>query len=163
MITLTGIEDAQLLRQTFGCFPSGVVALTAVIDGEPVGLAASSFTSVSLEPPLISVCIASTSTTWPRLRQAPRIGVSVLGEGHGSACRQLSSKTGDRFAGVDLEVTDEGAAFVDGATALFDCSIETEIPAGDHDVVLMRIHALHSDTDTSPLVFHGSKFRTLTA
>ena len=68
--------DAKRLREAFGVFPSGVVAVAAEVDGELVGLAASSFTSVSLEPPLVSFSIANTSKTWPTLRRAERLGLT---------------------------------------------------------------------------------------
>ena len=72
---------AAHLRASFACFPSGVAAVCALIDGEPVGMVMSSFTSVSLDPPLVSVCVDLNSSTWPRLRSAPWLGVSILGEG----------------------------------------------------------------------------------
>jgi flavin reductase (DIM6/NTAB) family NADH-FMN oxidoreductase RutF len=81
---------AGALRRAFAMFPSGVTAVCATVEGRPVGLAASSFTSVSLDPPLVSVCIAHTSSTWPLLRAAGRVGVSVLAEGHASIARQLA-------------------------------------------------------------------------
>lgn len=153
--------DAAVLRQAFGCFPSGVTAVCAMVDGTPVGMAASSFTSVSMDPPLVSVCVASASSTWARLRQLPRIGVSVLGVDHGTACRQLAAREGDRFAGLSWEPTADGAVFLHGASALLDCALEDELPAGDHTIALLRIMALEVDLDVAPLVFHRSVFRQL--
>ena len=92
--------DGTELRRAFGCFPSGVTAVCAIIDGEPVGMAASSFTSVSIDPPLASICVQNSSTTWPRLRNQPRLGLSVLAEDHTDAAISLSRKVGGRFAGV---------------------------------------------------------------
>jgi flavin reductase (DIM6/NTAB) family NADH-FMN oxidoreductase RutF len=158
-----GDLDAQTLRLTYGCFPSGVTAVCAMVDGAPVGMAASSFTSVSIDPPLVSVCVAETSSTWPILRRAERLGISVLGEGHELAARQLSAKTGDRFAGLGLEVDDAGSVFIEGSTAWLDCSIDGELPAGDHSIALLRIHGLTPFLDIAPLVFHGSTFRQLAA
>jgi flavin reductase (DIM6/NTAB) family NADH-FMN oxidoreductase RutF len=153
--------DALALRSAFAMFPSGVVAVCATVDGEPAGLAASSFVTVSLDPPLVAFCIQWTSTTWPKLERLPRIGVSVLGEAHDSAARALASKGGDRFASVRTDVTDDGAVFIDGASAWLDCSVETVFPAGDHGIVLLRLHGLTMDPAISPLVFHGSAFRRL--
>ena len=133
-----------------------------MIDGEPSGLAANSFVSVSLDPPLVSVCIAHTSTTWPTLRGASRLGISVLGDHQEAASRQLSSRSGERFAGLDWRATTEGALLVSGAAAWFDCSLCREIPAGDHDIVLLRVHDLGA-TEIMPLVFHGSTYRQLGA
>jgi flavin reductase (DIM6/NTAB) family NADH-FMN oxidoreductase RutF len=162
--TLTPVPaDGSVLRRAFACFPSGVTALCGIRDGVPVGMAASAFTSVSVDPPLVSVCVQNSSTTWPKLRELPRLGVSVLGEGHAEACRQLSSKTGDRFAGIGWDASPDGAVFVQSATAWLDCSVERVVSAGDHAIVLLRIHRLRADSTAAPLVFHGSRFRRLAA
>lgn len=155
--------DGDQLRHAFGCFPSGVVVLCALVDGVPVGMAVSSFTPVSLAPPLVSVCMRNASTTWPRLRGAARLGLSVLAEGQDAVCRALAGAGADRFAGVDWTVGPGGGVFVRGTTAWFDCSVHREIPAGDHAIVLLRLHGLHSAPDVSPLVFHGSRYRRLAA
>src|SRR5258708_2550039 len=124
MNTMMPAADSQELRNAYGCFPSGVTAICAIVGGQPVGMAASSFTSVSLEPPLVSVCVQSSSRTWAVLKDAKRIGVSVLGEKHGDICRQLSAKTGDRFAGVDWEVSPADALFICGAAVWLECSLD---------------------------------------
>ncbi|GHF35884.1 flavin reductase (DIM6/NTAB) family NADH-FMN oxidoreductase RutF [Amycolatopsis bartoniae] len=156
-----GDGDPRVLRQAFGSFPSGVIAVCALHQGAPAGMAVSSFTSVSLAPPLVSVCVQNTSATWPKLRERRRLGVSVLAEDQDRACRALSSKDGDRFANVDWYAGDDDAVFVRGAAAWFGCSVEDELPAGDHVIVLLRIHALATEPDVAPLVFHGSRFRRL--
>jgi len=154
-------NDARALRDAFACYPSGVTALCAVVNGTPIGMAASSFTSVSVEPPLVSVCIQNNSATWRHLKDASRIGVSVLGANHDAACKSLSSKNGDRFAGLDWSATEQRAIFINGATAYLDCSVYTSFEAGDHAIVLLRIHALGTCPDIEPLVFHGSRLRRL--
>jgi flavin reductase (DIM6/NTAB) family NADH-FMN oxidoreductase RutF len=153
--------DPMVLRRAFSCFASGVAAVCAVLDGEPVGMAASSFTSVSLDPPLVSVCVATTSATWSRLRIANRIGVSFLGDAHSGVCRQLSARGVDRFAGVDWWATPGGAVLLGGTTARLECTLEQEVPAGDHDIALLRIRALEADPSSAPLVFHASQFHQL--
>lgn len=152
------------LRRAYGCFPSGVTAICALDGaGTPVGMAASSFTSVSVEPALVSVCVQTSSTTWPRLRGLPRLGVSVLAEEQNAAAQRLAMKSGDRFAELDWVGTDDGGILVRGAVAWLDCSIHAEVTAGDHEIVLLAIHALRADPDRAPLVFHGSRFRQLAA
>jgi flavin reductase (DIM6/NTAB) family NADH-FMN oxidoreductase RutF len=153
--------DEAGLRRVFGCFPSGVIAVCAIVDGVPVGMAASSFTAVSVAPALVSICVQNSSTTWPRLRERPRLGVSVLAEYHGDACLSLSRKVGDRFAGVSWRELPGGGVLVHGASAWFDCRPAAEVAAGDHTIVLLEICALGADLDTPPLVFHGSRFRRL--
>ncbi|WP_166136756.1 flavin reductase family protein [Nocardioides ochotonae] len=158
--------DPQRLREAFGIFPSGVVAVAAEVDGRLVGLAASSFTSVSLEPPLVSFSIANTSMTWPDLRRAGHLGVTVLADHHGSVCRQLAGPVEERFAGVAATVTEEGAATLDEGLVRYDTSIYREVEAGDHTIVLLQVHAverLGETGDGSPLVFHRSGFGRLEA
>ena len=155
------ILDSRTLRNAFGCFPSGVTAVCAMIDGEPVGMAASSFVSVSLEPPLVLVCIQNSSATWKKLRNAPRIGVSVLSEEQDRACSQLAAKCGDRFERLEWFATEGGAVLLEGAAVSLDCAAVEEIAAGDHQLVLLRIEALTFQPTVNPLVFHGSRFRKL--
>jgi flavin reductase (DIM6/NTAB) family NADH-FMN oxidoreductase RutF len=164
MITLHDLPgDPAVLRRAYGCFPSGVTAVCAMLGGAPIGMAASSFTPVSLSPPLVSLCVQSSSRTWPKLRGCPRLGVSVLAAGHDEACISLSRREGDRFAEVQWEPTEAGAVFVHGATAWLDCVVDTEFAAGDHSIVLLRIHRLRAEPEATPLVFHGSRFRRLAA
>lgn len=159
-MTIAQVLDPTQLRRAFGAFPSGVTAVAAVIDGAPVGLAASSFTSVSLEPPLVSVCVAHSSTTWPVLRRAERLGLSVLGAHQERAGRQLAARGTDRFADLDWWA-DRGAVLLAGAGAWLHCSIDQQVRAGDHDIVVLRVHEIDVDADVLPLVFHGSRFRRL--
>jgi flavin reductase (DIM6/NTAB) family NADH-FMN oxidoreductase RutF len=157
--------DPTRLRQAFGAFPSGVVAVAAEVDGELVGLAASSFTSVSLEPPLVSFSIANTSKTWPDLRRAERLGVTVLADHHGETCRQLAGPVAERFTGVPATVSEHGAVTIDDGLARFECSIYREVEAGDHTIVLLELHGVEHDdaieASVRPLVFHRSGFQRL--
>ena len=149
------------LRRVFSAFPTGVTAVAALIDGKPVGLAANSFTSVSLDPVLVSVCADLKSATWPLLRTSSHLGISVLGAHQEEACRRLSAKTGDRFAALEFRSTPDGALFVEGASAWLDCSIKDVYPAGDHDIIVFHVHDLDDDPTVAPLVFHSSGFRGL--
>jgi flavin reductase (DIM6/NTAB) family NADH-FMN oxidoreductase RutF len=151
----------EALREAFGCFPTGVTAVCGLGPDGPVGLAASSFTSVSLEPPLVSVCLARTSTTWPSLRALPRLGVSVLAATQHLAGRALAARQGNRFGAVEWHASGDGAVFIAGAACWLDCSVDRVVPAGDHDLVLFEVHALEAFLDVAPLVFHGSQFREL--
>lgn len=158
--------DPKRLREAFGVFPSGVVAVAAEVDGELVGLAASSFTSVSLEPALVSFSVANSSKTWPTLRQAGHLGVTILADHHDVVCRQLAGPVERRFDDIAVTTTDDGATLLDDGLARFDCTIYREVEAGDHTIVLLELHAvearsfLEGDT-SSPLVFHRSGFGRL--
>jgi flavin reductase (DIM6/NTAB) family NADH-FMN oxidoreductase RutF len=154
------MPDPAALRAAFGCCPSGLAALCAQVGGTPTGMALSSFTSVSLDPPLVSAYMQDSSATWPRLRAAPRLGISILSEHQARAGRSLAAKAGDRFAGVRWRTEPHGVIVIEEAAAWFDCSLFKEIPAGDHTLVLFRVHG-YEVGGRQPLVFHGSRFRRL--
>ena len=149
------------LREAFSHFPSGVIAVAAEFDGVRVGLAASTFVPVSLEPPLVSFCVQNSSETWPRLVDSPALGISVLGEGHHDAARVLAAKTGDRFAGMQTSSSAAGAVFVHGTCLWLESEIEQQVPAGDHTVVILRVRDVTVHGEVTPLVFHRSRFRRL--
>lgn len=146
----------EALREAYGYFPTGVVAVCAELDGERVGMAASSFVPVSMEPPLVACCVQHTSRTWPRLRESPRVGISVLGEAHDQAVRTLAAKTGDRFAGLTTETHDGGALFVHGASVWMNTFVSQEVTAGDHLIVVLEIDDLWVRSGVAPIVFHRS-------
>ncbi len=149
------------LRQAFSHFPTGVIAVAAQVDGVPLGLAASTFVPVSLDPPLVSFCVQNTSETWPRLRRAPALGISVLGEAHAHAVRALAAKNGDRFAGLDTVSTASGAVFLRGTCLWLDSTVENLVPAGDHTIVVLRVGDMTVHDDVPPIIFHRSAIRRL--
>ena len=154
--------DGKQLRSAYGAFPSGVVAVCAEVDSEPIGMAVSAFLPVSLDPPLVGVCIQSTSTTWPLLRKADAVGVSVLQRTQGQTARQLAAKGVDRFADIPCFVTDRGALVLDEAETWFECVVYDVSSAGDHEFVLLQVlQVSDARTANDPMVFHGSKFRSL--
>ncbi|WP_082623955.1 flavin reductase family protein [Nocardioides sp. Soil805] len=153
--------DQRTLRDAFGAFPSGVVAVAASVRGQLTGIAASSFTSVSIDPPLVSFSIATTSSTWPLLREASHLGISVLADHHDDICRQLAGPREQRFDGLPFAVTEDGAVLLDEAVATFDVTVHEEIEAGDHLIVLLALHAVGTGDGEHPLVFHRSGFAKL--
>ena len=161
--SLTPAADTADLKSAFACFPSGVAAVCARLDSGPVGMLVSSFTSVSLQPALASISVMESSRTWARLRRARRLGISFLAHDQHHVCTQFTSQPLDRFAGLDIAQTTDGAVLLPDATAWLDCSVHDQVPAGDHVIVLLRIHALHGRPAASPLVFHGSEFHQLSA
>lgn len=149
------------LREAFGHFPTGVVAIAAHIDGVREGLVASTFVPVSLEPPLVSFCVKNTSKTWPKLEGAPMLGISVLGEEHDVALRTLAAKVGDRFAGFETVSNAAGAVFIKGTSVWLESAIEQLISAGDHTIVVLRVNQVKVDPSIAPIVFHRSVLRKL--
>ncbi|GAA2514261.1 flavin reductase family protein [Winogradskya humida] len=151
------------LRKAFTLYPRGVMAVAAQIDGAPVGLAVSAFVSVSLDPPLLALCIDAGSRTWPVLSTAGTIGVSVLTEEHAWLGRQLASRTRDRFADAKFDETARGALLLTDAAARFECETESVSPGGDHLIVLLKVVSMDADPSRRPLVWHDSQFAAVTS
>ncbi len=164
MATMSAAEtdlSPTSLREAFGHFPSGVIAIAAEVDGVRVGLAASTFVPVSLDPPLVAFCVQNSSTTWPKLQGLPSLGISLLGESHDTAARTLAAKTGDRFEGLSTVSHESGALFIDGTAVWLHSTIEQEVPAGDHSIVILRVSRVTMRDEILPIVFHRSTFRRL--
>lgn len=160
MSSTTDLTQAAL-REAFGHFPTGVIAIAAEVGGTRIGLAASTFVPVSLTPPLVLFCVQNTSTTWPKLKECPRLGLSVLGESHNEAARALAARTGDRFAGLKTVSRDTGAVFIEGTSVWLESTIDQLVEAGDHTIVILRVHEVAVHADVAPIVFHRSTFRRL--
>ncbi|MGW3106247.1 flavin reductase family protein [Streptomyces sp. NPDC001100] len=149
--------DPSEFRTVLGHLPTGVVVLAADTPGQPVGMAANSITSVSLDPPLIAVCAARTSSTWPQIRREQRFCVSVLASHHEQISRQFSRAGTDRFAGISWHHRDTGPA-LDDAIAWLDCELVTEHDAGDHTIAVARVLDLASARDGRALVFFRGQY-----
>lgn len=146
--------DPRTYRRVLGHYPSGVVAVTSTDStGKPVGLIASSFTSVSLDPPLIAFFPAKTSTTWPSIRDRGAFRVTVLSAAQEDVCRRLAVRGGDKFDGLEWTADERGLPVLPGAVAWIDCDIESVTDAGDHHIVVGRVRNLQADASTPPLLF----------
>lgn len=153
------------MRRVLGSFATGVTIITAHGPSGPVGMAANSFTSVSLDPPLVLFCAGKSSTTWPDIREAGHFCVNVVREDGESLCRQFAAKGVDRFADVSHREVATGAPVLEDALAWVDCEITAEHDAGDHVIVVGRVLALDGDdADTAtPLVFFRGGYGQLTS
>ncbi|MER5673728.1 flavin reductase family protein [Pseudonocardia alni] len=157
------LRSPQELRDVFAHVPSGVVGVCATVDGRPAGMAVSAFTAVSLDPPLVSICVQRTSRTWPVLRGLDRLGLTVFAEHQDRECRALSAYDGDRFSGIGWSATPGGAVLLDGGALHIECSPDREVDAGDHVIALLTVVRAGAGNGAGPLVFHGSRFRRLAA
>ncbi|WP_370077284.1 flavin reductase family protein [Streptacidiphilus sp. MAP12-16] len=163
----SAVTDPRRLRAVLGHFCTGVTVISAIAaDGTPAGFACQSFSSLSLDPPLISFNVARTSSSWPRIAHSGRFCVSVLAADQGELCRTfaVSSSTGtDKFADVDWTPTPgTGSPRLAGALAWIDCSIHAVHIGGDHLIVLGRVCDLSAARDdTGPLLFYRGGFGEL--
>jgi 3-hydroxy-9,10-secoandrosta-1,3,5(10)-triene-9,17-dione monooxygenase reductase component len=153
--------DAATFRETLGHFVTGVTIITALDGDEPVGMAANSFTSVSLDPPLILFCAAHNSTTWPRIRSARQFTVNILDEHQEDLCRLFAQRGVDRFSQVGWRPGAGGAPVLDDVHAYIDCDIWAEYEGGDHMIVVGRVLELGVSADAGPLLFYRGTYGRL--
>jgi 3-hydroxy-9,10-secoandrosta-1,3,5(10)-triene-9,17-dione monooxygenase reductase component len=157
----TVVASPVAMRATLGRFCTGVTIVTAAGESGPAGFTCQAFTALSLDPPLVLLCPAKASTSWPKISTAERFTVNILGGGHEVLCRDFAASGGDKFAGRSWHVSERtGAPILPGAVAIIDCALEAEHDAGDHTVVIARVLGL-KHTDDEPLLFFRGQFRQL--
>jgi flavin reductase (DIM6/NTAB) family NADH-FMN oxidoreductase RutF len=165
---MTGLNteiDQAWYRQVLRHFPTGVVVVTAMSGGGPAGLSVGSFTSVSLDPRLVAVLPAKTSTSWPKIAAASSFCINILAASQHELSRRFAVSGGDKFAGVSWQPAPSGAPVLDGALAWIDCEHERTVEAGDHLIVLGRVRVLDIDTSQAPepLIFFQGGYGTFAA
>ncbi|GAC67390.1 flavin reductase family protein [Gordonia soli] len=157
------VISGELYRDTLSRFCTGVAVITSMAHDEtPVGLAVGSFTSVSLDPPLVAAFVAHTSTTFPRIAETGRFCANVLGHHQQEICRRFARSGGDKFAETNWSASEFGTARLDDAVAWIDAEIDSVQRLGDHDLVVGRVVELRvGDESHHPLVFYRSGFHSL--
>lgn len=146
--------DKGWFRNVLGNYPTGVAVVTAPgIDGPPAGMAVGSFTSASLDPPLVAFLPDKSSTSFPKIRAAGSFCVNVLASDQESVCRAFAAKAADKFADLSWRPAGSGSPILDGVVAWIDCDIEHVSEAGDHYVVLGRVRELDTSGKANPLLF----------
>jgi len=152
--TDTGGIGGARYRQVLGHFATGVTVVTTAEGERPSGLAVNSFTSVSIAPPLVAFCVAGTSSTWPRIRANGSFCVNILADDQEDLCRVFAGRSQERFLGVGWRAAGSGGPILSGVLAWLDCTLEAEHVAGDHIIVVGRVHELGVDHEGRPLVFY---------
>jgi len=155
---VSAIFDNAEFRRILGHYPTGVSAVTAMHEGTPVGLIVGSFTSVSLEPPLVAFFPDRKSTSWPKVEAAGRFCVNVLAEHQRDVCRALSSKAENKFEAVPYRLSDKGSPIVEGVVAWVDCNLYAVHEAGDHFIALGEVHSLAVEHPHRPLLFFQGNY-----
>jgi flavin reductase (DIM6/NTAB) family NADH-FMN oxidoreductase RutF len=154
---------AERFRRVLGGHAAGVVVVTATAPHGPVGVTATSFTSASLDPPLVSFSIDARSGTWPDIRDAPAFAVNLLAEGQDALAARFAARGVDRFAGpVRWRTGPEGLPLLDGAAGHVLCLRHDLLAVGDHWLVVGRVAAAEADTAARPLLYHRGRYGRFT-
>ncbi len=151
--------DSATFRRVLGHYPTGVCVVTALeADGTPVGMVVGSFTSVSLEPPLVAFLPAKASISWSRIQAAGRFCVNILASDQHALCRQVAAGGPDRFAGISHRASAAGSPILDDVLAWIDCTLEAVHEAGDHHIVIGRVLDLEVERTGRPLLFFQGSY-----
>lgn len=157
--------EAAAFRQVLGNYPTGVTVITAMdAEGKPCGLVVGTFTSVSLDPPLVGFLPDKKSSSWPAVEQAGQFCVNVLAADQVDLCRKVSVSGPDKFAGVEYTLSPHNLPVLAGAMVSIQCKLESVTEAGDHWFVLGRVLGLeaHRD-DADPMLFFRGKYGSFAA
>lgn len=152
--------DSAKFRQVLSHFPSGVTVITSMAGEGPVGLAVSSFASVSLEPPQVLFCIKKESGTWAAMEPTGRFCVNILAADQEDVSRVFASRVPDKFAELGWKRSSGGSPVLDGVLGFIDCSIDQVVEAGDHFVVIGLVTDLGVNHEGGPLVYFRSGYGT---
>lgn len=155
-------SDARTFRDALGCFATGVTVVTAMTEeGLPIGLTANSFTSVSLDPPLLLVCIANNAGSAPVLREAKQFAVNVLQIGQQPTSNRFAGKGEDRFSATPWETGSFGTPVLSGSLASFECARDAVHDGGDHFILVGRVQRAIFEPRRDPLLYFKGKYRRL--
>jgi flavin reductase (DIM6/NTAB) family NADH-FMN oxidoreductase RutF len=153
--------DPRTMRDVLGHFASGVTVVTAQGEQGPIGFTCQSFSSLSLDPPLVVIAPARTSRTWPRLRELGRFCVNVLAEDQTDLSVAFARSGADKFAGVPWRPSRTGQPVLEGVVAWIDCELWAEYDGGDHTLVAAQVLDLGADPGRRPLLFHRGAYGLL--
>lgn len=155
--TQRGAVDADLVRGVHRKFITGVTVVTTDDDGTPRGLAVNAFSSISLDPPMVLVCVQHSSSTHPALHRASHLGISILAADQLDVAKTFASKGDDKFARISWTPGGFGAPLIDGSCAQLEVEIGERLEAGSHTVFTGRVVSARHD-DLAPLVYSGGGF-----
>lgn len=155
--------DSAYFRSVLGHVPTSVVVVTGLNSaGQPFGITIGSFTSVSLDPPLVGFFPGTSSRSWAAIRESGRFCVNVLAGSQDELCWAFAKEGDDKFANIDWTPSAGGSPVLPGVIASIDCAIESETDAGDHVFVLGRVEALdHVDDATDAMIFFRGKVNSV--
>jgi flavin reductase (DIM6/NTAB) family NADH-FMN oxidoreductase RutF len=153
---MSGFDQARF-REVLGHFATGITIVTATDDGEPVGFSCQSFAALSLDPPMVILAPAKSSTSWPRIARAGSFCVNILGEHQEAVCRAFAVSGGEKFDGVDWSPGITGSPLIDGSLATVECTLGAIYEGGDHELVTGHVVDMEIGKG-SPLIFYRAGF-----
>jgi len=155
-------HDPRTLRDALGCFATGVTVVTCLTgDGSPAGLTVNSFTSVSLDPPLLLVCLAKVAASAAPLTQASHFAVNVLQTGQQPASIRFSTRAEDRFGTTPWSCGEAGAPILGNSLGVFECQRHAVYDGGDHHILIGRVVKASFDAGLDPLLYFRGRYRRL--
>src|SRR5436309_7976877 len=154
-------HDPRTLRDALGCFATGVTVVTCLKDGEPAGLTVNSFTSVSLNPPLLLVCIAKAAASAEALTTASHFAVNVLQTGQQPASIRFATRDEDRFGTTPWSCGEAGAPILKDSLGVFECERHAVYDGGDHHILVGQVVKASFDTSLDPLLYFRGRYRRL--
>ncbi|MGW1100662.1 flavin reductase family protein [Streptomyces sp. NPDC002455] len=152
--------DSRQFRSALGHFASGITIVTAATSQGAVGFTCQSFTSLSLDPPLVALAPGKSSTSWPRIREAGCFCVNVLSETQEDVCLAFATSGADKFAGIPWAPGACGAPRLPGALAYIECELSGAYDAGDHELVIGTVLDIETRPG-KPLLFYRGGFNRL--
>lgn len=154
--------DSTAFRDAMARFPSGVTIVTTLDEsGRPHGFTASSFCSVSAEPPLVLVCLAKSANSYPVFAHNDRFAISILQDDHVPLARRFASKSADKFTGSGFVRTPRGAIVLEDALAVIECSVHRRYEAGDHMIIVGEVERVSLGDRRRPVVYFDRAFNTI--
>lgn len=155
-------SDSRTLRDALGCFATGVTVVTCLDhDGSPVGLTANSFTSLSLEPPLLLVCVAKAAASAGPLSTAEHFAVNVLQTGQQPASITFSTRVEDRFGRTEWSKGEHGAPVLMDSLSVFECTRHAIHDGGDHFILVGEVVKATFEPGLDPLLYFRGRYRRL--
>jgi flavin reductase (DIM6/NTAB) family NADH-FMN oxidoreductase RutF len=153
------VDDAQF-KLAMSHFASGVTVVTTELDGKPYGMTVAAFSSLSLNPPLVLVCIEKSVKTHDAIVQARKFGISILEQGQADLSNRFASRIEDKFAGVDVHRGELGVPLVAGAVTDIECRLVNQLPGGDHSIFVGEVVDIRIG-EGAPLVYFRSGYREI--
>jgi flavin reductase (DIM6/NTAB) family NADH-FMN oxidoreductase RutF len=151
--------DIAELRRTLGSFATGVAVTTTLdTDGVPKGFTANSFTSVSLDPPLVLVCVDRAASCYPAFAATTHFGINILNEAQQHLSRAFASKSADKFADVPWVSGVTGSPIFPDSTAWLDCELYNRVEAGDHLILIGKVLSFGHSPEKQPLGYHRGSY-----